>query len=133
MGRDYTLPTTEVSDVPAAGAEIVFTADKDMLVTSVRFTIVNSATVGNRSPKLIAVDADGNEFFHAEDPTSRTAGQTQKYCFFAGGGGGGAATSGLALPAGGLELRAGDQLKTTTGGLDAADAYSAMVVRLKKW
>jgi hypothetical protein len=122
----------KTSSDPAAGSELLYVADEDMVVMSARITFVTSAVVANRFPAFVADDGNAvNEFFRVADATGRAASTTTQYALFAG-----APTSGLSagfgLPAMGLKLRKGDRLRTITSALDVGDNYSAMVLQVER-
>lgn len=122
--------TLKQSADPAAGAEITFVADEDIIVHSVYVTLVTSATVANRRVHLIADDgANGanNIFWRQPATVDITASLTEPITAFEG------ATSTaaagvlvLTLPVGGLRMRRNDRLRTLTTGIDVGDNYGAM-------
>jgi len=122
-----TIQTRVISSAdPAAGAEISYTADDDMIVYSARFTFVTDANVANRNPSLIADDGT-TQFLRIRDAGARTASATWEY-FFAPGITAYSVDGGFPLPTPGVFLRKGDRLRTSTTNLQAGDNYSAMVL-----
>lgn len=115
---------------PAAGNEILYTADEDMIVHSVMFTLVTSAVVANRFVALVADDGV-NQYFRSADPTARAASTSNQYCFFEGASGN-TLSLGFALPAQGLRLRKGDRLGTSTSAKDVGDDYTAAVAQVER-
>lgn len=118
----------KVAADPAAGGEILFTADEDMIVHSVYFSLTTSAVVANRTVMLLADDGTST-FFKSQASSSQAAGLTFNYCAFEG-----APASGLnvALPSGGLRLRKGDRLLTSTLSKDAGDDYGVMRLQIER-
>jgi hypothetical protein len=119
---------------PAAGGEIVYTADEDMTIHSVSFTFATSAVVANRQVGLIADDGNpANIFFRSIASGTHPASQTSGYCAFEGavpGVGGGLYA--FSLPALGLKLRKGDRIRTNTVGLDPGDNLTAMMIQAER-
>lgn len=113
---------------PAAGAELTYTAPFDMIIHSLRFTFVTSATVANRFPSLVADDGT-NQFFRFRDAGARTAGATYEYCFSEGNFSN-SIDAGFPLPAQGLRLRKGDRLRSVTTNIDAGDNYGPLILQI---
>lgn len=122
----------QASADPAAGGEVVFTADQDMIVYSLYFTFVASVAVGNRLPALVADDGT-NIFFKSSWTQNHTASQTRDYCAYAGAprDASGIGPNSIPLPSGGLRLRKGDRLRTSTVALDAGDDYGVMRLQVE--
>jgi hypothetical protein len=115
------------SPVPAAGAEVIFTADEDMVVHSLRFNLTTSGVAGNRFVTVIADDGGTNEFFRVADATGRAASATYIYSLFEGAPSSGL-SAGFGLPASGLRLLKGDRVLTVTSGKDVGDQYTKMIL-----
>lgn len=120
---------------PAAGAEISETVPTNALwrFISLRTTLVNSAAVGSRFPRLVF--DDGSEVF-AEHLIGITtvALDTTVLCWAAGasqqGAGGLSATAGVAND---LWLPEGYRVRTLTSGLQAGDDYNAPQLLVEEW
>jgi hypothetical protein len=119
---------------PAAGGEIVYTADEDMTIHSLTFTLTTSAIVNNRIVTLRADDGNpANTFFWVSSPANHAASTTLPYSAVEGVPT--ATITGLiliALPALGLKLRKGDRLRTVTTLLDVGDNYTAMTIQAER-
>lgn len=120
----------KISADPAAGSEIIFTADEDMIVHSLVFQLITDATVANRTPTILA--DDGNDVFFRASAGVQTASVAQTYCAFAGSAFQAASTVLFAFPATGLRLRKGDRLRTSTNTLQAGDNYGPMVMQVER-
>lgn len=117
---------------PAAGGEIVFTAPEDMIVHSIRFSLVTNATVANRVVALVADDGT-NEFFRSIATATHPQSQNSQYSAYEGAV---PTTFGglyvLALPDGGLQLRKGDRLRTSTTLIDPGDDFGLMRLQAER-
>jgi hypothetical protein len=124
----------KASTDPAAGGEIVYTADEDMIIHSVYFVLTTSAVVANRQVGLWADDGNAaNLFFRSGSTYTHTAGTGVAYCFSEGAPI--TVLSGMVLgflPALGLRLRKGDRIRTVTVAFDPGDNYSAMTIQAER-
>lgn len=120
-----------VSADPAAGAEISYTADQDMIVHAVGFNLVTSATVANRFPGLVADDGGSNVFFETQTGSAETASATWRNYAFEGAPSSSGNPRTFPLPAGGLRLKKGDRIRTLTGAIDAGDNYGSMILQIE--
>lgn len=116
---------------PAAGGEIEFTADEDMIVHSCYFEMVTSAVAANRVVTLAADDGT-DIFFRSRGGTNHPASNTRIYSAFGGAPTGENGMVNLALPAGGLRLRKGDRLRTITQLKDVGDNFGAMTLQVER-
>lgn len=114
---------------PAAGADWTYTVPdgEDLTVLTFWAQIVTSAVAGNRRLRVVAEDADGNEFWAATANAAITATSTVQ---FTGGVGNESVshTSSLmtvGLPVGGLQLPAGSIVRASTDGIDVGDQWTA--------
>ncbi len=126
------------SSDPAAGVEISFTADEDLIVHSLAFTLLTDATVANRFVSLVADDgaASGADIFFRSEVSSALAASLQaRYSAFSGSQKSGSAywTPLFTWPAGGLRLRKNDRLRTITEALQAGDNFSAVVFQVEHY
>jgi hypothetical protein len=119
---------------PAAGQEFSFTADEDMIVWSLAFTLVTSAAAPVRIITLKADDGTDVYFRGVFAAAGQAANLTVNYSAWSGAG-----TSGVSinawtgqLPAGGLHMRKGDRLQSFTQALDAGDNFSAVVLEVER-
>lgn len=119
---------------PAAGSEIVFTADEDMIVQGLSVSLVTDAT-GTPRVHLAADDGTAaNIFYRAFAAAAQAISVTNTYVAFAGSQQR-ALTDAIAqldFPTLGLKLRKGDRLRTITTGIDAGDNYGAMVLQIER-
>lgn len=136
MTRETYGPLTEsvASADPAVAAELTYTADTDMVVCSLLFTLVTDANVANRFPTLVAKDASGNEFWRSQiSGAGQAASSTAKYTAWRGAPLNQTQHVQFALPEGGLELPRGGTLTTVTPNKQVGDDYSAMRLQIKRW
>lgn len=130
------LPGQTLGDVetittdPAAGSEIIFTADGDMIVHAAVFQFTTDATVANRTVQLKA--DDGTHVFFSVAAGTQAASISQGYAVFSGSAFQSASTILLAFPSGGLRLRKNDRLRTATSSIQAGDNYGAMTLRVER-
>jgi hypothetical protein len=134
-----TLGEADVVSVdPAAGGDIVFTADSDLLVHSLTFSFSTSATVVTRQVELRVDDGTAavNVFLRS------TCGVTQAqsvagalYYGFAGqiqAGSPGSGRGAIAMPPGGIRMRKGDRLVITAVNKDVGDDFSAAILQIER-
>jgi hypothetical protein len=121
---------TVKSAVPAAGAEATIQVPGDKLwrVESVLATLVTSATVANRTARLVISDSDGT-FRAIPAATDQAASATSIYQWLPLATPYVKGTYQLAqfVP---LTLQPGDTLATLTASIDATDAWSALTLRV---
>lgn len=117
--------------IPAAGAEWLFTNDHGeiLMVQTVIFTLVTSATVASRQS---SIDAKAGEltWFSTAPNTTQAASLTRQYCAFPGAAFGLDNAQNIAVPwpTDGLVLYQGHTLGSSTTAIQAADQYSAIVL-----
>lgn len=123
----------KVSADPAANNEIVYTADENMIVKSVAFTLVSDATAANRTVTLIADDGT-DIFFRTTGGSPQAASETWTYGAYQGCSreSVGVFHLNLGFPEGGLYLPAGSRLRTNTINRQAGDNYSAMILQVER-
>lgn len=119
---------------PAAGAQISWTADENVIIRSVTFQLTTDANVATRGVILQARDAAGKTFFRTISQQTQAASVTQNY---QGHEGLQHATPGsnwglLPLPAGGLRLRTGDVLLTGLNNGQVGDDFTAITMQVEK-
>lgn len=122
--------------LPAAGAEFVATVPAGVIweLIGLQATLTASAVVANRQPSLLVRDADQTQLARFGQPGTVTASTGATIEWWAGLGM--TATVGpqmSGLPAPPLVLTAGAQLRSLTGGLDAGDQWSALVLTVRQW
>jgi hypothetical protein len=119
---------------PAAGQEFIFTADEDMIVWSLSFTFVTSATVATRIVTLKADDGADIYFRGVMAAAGQTASLTVGYSGWSGSGATAVAQSAYTIqwPVTGLRMRKGDRLQSLTQAIDAGDNFSAVVLEVER-
>ena len=127
--------TTVRVPAPAAGADWSFKpSDIDRVkVLTVTAKLVTSVTVANRHPALTITDRDQNQYLAQDAQFTQAASLSAQYSW-APGLGNPVLTSALGGTRVGFPfpypwLEPGDTIATATAGLDAADQWSAIVVR----
>ncbi len=120
----------KVSADPAAGGEIVYTADENVIVHACAFTLVTNATVASRIVNLVA--DDGADVFFSVPAITHVASETRRYSAFAGANNRSNVNVTLELPSTGLRLRKGDRLRTLTTALQAGDDFGPMTLQAER-
>lgn len=121
--------------VPAAGAEFVDTvpANRRWALQAVAFLLTTSAAVANRTP-VLTIDDGANIIWEASNNANVVASTAAK--FRAGAGVQQSTITAndfaIALPEI-LLLPAGSRIRTVTGGLQGADAYTAIVYNVEEY
>lgn len=121
---------------PAAGAEFTVTAPGQGLwrVISLAFQFVTDATVSNRSVSLL-LDDGTSTVWRSCAAAVQTASLTWDYCAFSGAGN--SDNTGtfnyFPLPESGLWLLPGWRLSSSTGNIQAADAYGAPAIQVEEF
>lgn len=120
---------------PAAGAQVSWTADEDVIIHALSFSLTTDANVANRQVRLEAKDSANNIFF-------RTIGQQIIAASVAG-----AVITGfegeteaapgsnwvlLPLPSGGLRLKTGDVLYTSLNNGQVGDDFTPIVMQCER-
>lgn len=121
---------------PAAGANLVITGPGRGVwrVESLRFDLVTSAVVANRTVNVV-VDDGATEVWRTSAALVQPAGQTVHYCAAPGLDTGGplATTQRMPLPREGAVLLAGWRLATTVDLLDVGDQITAIGVLVQEF
>lgn len=118
---------------PAAGADVSYTADDDMIVYSFVVPFVTSAVVANRRVRVVADDG-ADVFFRSPAVTTQAASLTRVYSGVTG-----SAPSAdldpdivVGFPPEGLRLRKGDRFIVTAQNKDAGDNFGACVLHAER-
>jgi hypothetical protein len=128
-----TLGEVEIVTVdPAAGAEVTYTADADMIVHSLSLSLVTSAVAASRRVGLKADDGT-NLFFQTETNYTQTLSQNIVYSAFEGAPQfSGLTINTIPLPTMGLRLKKGDRIFTATAAKDTGDNYGPMILQVER-
>lgn len=130
MLREVAIPA------PGAGSEIVQVVPGGVMweVLSLRYTLVTSAVVANRNSTLRLLDNDNVQVVRLNPAGSAAASTNNTFCWAAGLGQNSTLSviaSGLPVPP--LVALPGWTISTLTANIDAADAYSAVVLMVREW
>jgi hypothetical protein len=130
-----TLGEVEIVTVnPAAGSDVVYVADADMLVHSIKFVLTTSAVAATRQP-YVSVDDGTTEFFRIiGGGVSQVASTTNTYSCIEGRSDGIPAGiwPQLGLPPNGIRLRKGDRIVIGTFFKDAGDDFTSAVLQVER-
>lgn len=128
---DFQPYVVKQSANPAAGAEIAFTADEDLVIKSFDLELVTDATVQNRQVKFTIEDADGKVYFRAVAGGVQAASLTRQYAGRPGEYASPAVADTVfvvALPVGGVFIPKNGKLKTSTTLIQAGDNFGALTL-----
>lgn len=133
MARNVEVLTAD----PAANTELQFVAPYDLVVHGLSFQLASDGTAATRVVSLVADDG-ADAWFYSVSPFGQTASQTTRYTAIEGiqhtqvtGFVSDGKTS-FAFPQGGLQLRAGDRLRTETTARQVGDNFTAMVLHVER-
>lgn len=129
------LPNLEkITTNPAADTTITYVADEDMIVHSLAFSLVTSATAATRRV-LVLADDGADTFFRTAAKATQIASLVYQYSAFDGSQGGavvGDIEVTLDWPENGLSLRKNDRLLIEVIYLQAGDDLSAATLRVER-
>jgi hypothetical protein len=121
---------------PAAGAEIVqaVPAGEVWELLTIAYRLSTSAAVANRSSAIAVFNPNNLLVAQIDPPAVQAAGAAKDYSYQQEIG---AAIAGAVntsfLPAQGMSLGPGYQIKTVTAAIDVADQYSRAVIMVRQW
>lgn len=113
---------------PAAGAQWSYVTSGRGLLVSITAVLTTDAVVANRTPRLTITDGGGHTVALTPLPPAQVASLAVSYCWYPGAPLGAVASSPMTAPVPTIELGPGWTIASVTGGMDAGDQWSSIVV-----